>query len=145
MKRPANSSLPRSAASGRTARKTGGFTLAEVLAALMLMAIVVPGAMEGVSVAGRAGTLGHRKAAAARVAQRVLNEALVTGQLFNSSTGGSTSEGDARYEWKLETAPWSVDAMEEVTVRVTFTVQGSSYDIAVSTLHDPALATSTSF
>ena len=40
--------------------KRRGFTLLEVLAALMLMAIVVPVAMQGMSIATRAGVLGQR-------------------------------------------------------------------------------------
>ena len=51
-----------------------GFTLAEVLAALVFMAIVIPVALSGLSVASRAGEVSVRKAEAALVAERVLNE-----------------------------------------------------------------------
>ena len=116
--------------------RTGGFTLAEVLASLTLMAVIIPVAMEGVSIASRAGTVGNRKAVAARIAQRVLNEAVVTGQV--SMTSGQTAEGEGTYEWRLQTEPWTVDALELVTVQVTFNVQGTPYDLSVSTLYDPA-------
>ena len=51
-----------------TRRSRRAFTLIEVLAALLLMAIVIPVAMQGMSIASRAGLLGQRKAAAMRVA-----------------------------------------------------------------------------
>lgn len=118
--------------------RTGGFTLAEVLASLMLMAVIIPVAMEGVSIASRAGTVGNRKAVAARIAQRILNEAVLTGQVEMAS--GQASEGEGSYEWKLQSEDWPVDALALVTVQVTFNVQGSPYDLSVSTLYDPATA-----
>ncbi len=59
------------------ARRTAAFTLAEVLAALTFMAIVIPVAIEGLRIANRAGVVAQRKTVAARVADSVLNEALV--------------------------------------------------------------------
>ncbi|HRE82167.1 MAG TPA: prepilin-type N-terminal cleavage/methylation domain-containing protein [Opitutaceae bacterium] len=123
-------------------RDCRGFTLAEVLASLTLMAVVVPVAMEGVSIASRAGTLGNRKAVATRIAQRVLNEAVVTRQI--GSTSGQTIETDGIYQWRLQSEPWTVDALELVTVHVAFNLQGSSYDLSVSTLYDPASSTNQS-
>ena len=114
-----------------------GATLAEVLAALLLMAIVVPVAMEGVSLASRAATLGQRKATAARVAERVLNEFVATNQLSQSLASGSQADGTVIYPWTIETQPWPQDAMNELTVRVTFTVQGQDYEVSASTLVDP--------
>src|ERR1035438_10887635 len=63
---------------GARRRSAAGFTLAEVLAALLFMAIVIPAAIEGLHIASRAGTVATRKGEAARVAQRVLAENLVT-------------------------------------------------------------------
>ncbi|MBP7141878.1 MAG: hypothetical protein KBA71_08210 [Opitutaceae bacterium] len=130
--RPAASRLARIAA----------FTLAEVLASLMLMAVIVPVAMEGVSIASRAGTVGNRKAVAARIAQRLLNEAVATGQV--GITSGQTVEGEGTYEWRMQTEAWEVDALELLTVQVTFNVQGTPHDLSVSTLYDPATSGTTS-
>lgn len=119
----------------RAARR-GGFTLIEVLAALMLMAIVVPVAMQGMGVATRAGALGQRKAAAMRVADRLLNEMVIAGQAAQAGSG-TLAEGGATYAWTLESQTWSEDAMLELTVRVSFTLQGNTYSVAASTLVDP--------
>lgn len=114
------------------------FTLAEVLAALLVMGIVIPVAMQGMSIASRAAILGQRKAAAMRVAEHMLNELLITGQLNQSTVSGSLTEGDTTYPWTMQTTTWPLDAMTEVTITVTFTVQGNNYNISASTLFDPA-------
>jgi prepilin-type N-terminal cleavage/methylation domain-containing protein len=125
---------PRTDARRRVRR---GFTLAEVLAALLLMAIVIPVALQGVGIASRAGLLGQRKAAAMRVAERLMDELLVTGQLTSNTASGSMADGDVTYPWTMQAEPWPEDAMTKVTVRVTFTVQGNDYDVSASTLYDP--------
>jgi len=56
----------------RPAGPASAFTLAEVLAALLFMAIVIPVAIEGMHIASLAGTVAARKGEAARVAQRLL-------------------------------------------------------------------------
>jgi prepilin-type N-terminal cleavage/methylation domain-containing protein len=114
-----------------------GFTLAEVLAALLLMAIIVPVALQGVQIASRAGTLGQRKAAAMRVAERVLNELIATDGLTQSTGSGTANEGDQSYAWTMQTESWPEDAMNVVTVRVVFNVQGNDYNVSLSSIYDP--------
>jgi len=113
------------------------FTLVEVLAALLMMAIIIPVAMEGMSVASRIGVLGQRKAVAMRVAERMLNELIVEGQTQQSSSSGTTVEGDTAYPWSLRTENWTEDAMLQMTVTVQFTVQGELYDVTATTLFAP--------
>jgi type II secretion system protein I len=112
------------------------FTLIEVLAALLLMAIVIPVAMQGMSIASRAGLLGQRKAAAMRVAERMINELIVTGEMNQTSSSGTVVDGDTSYPWTMQSEPWTEDSMTHVTVKVTFSLQGNSYDVSASTLYD---------
>ena len=112
----------------------------EVLAALLLMAIVVPVAMHAMSVATRAGILGQRKAAAMRVAERVLAETIVTGGALQATNSGAIAEGDMTYAWTLQSETWTEDAMMQLTVKVDFSVQGNTYSVNVSTLVDPTAA-----
>jgi prepilin-type N-terminal cleavage/methylation domain-containing protein len=121
--------------------RRGGFTLVEVLAALLMMAIIIPVAMEGMSVASRIGVLGQRKAAAMRVAERVLNEIIVENQTQQASTSGTALDGEISYPWTMKSQAWSEDAMVELTVTVTFVVQGSDYDVSASTLIAPTSST----
>ena len=105
------------------------------------MAIVIPVAMQGMSIASRAGLLGQRKAAAMRVAERMLNELIVTGEMNQTSSSGSVVDGDTSYPWTMQSEPWSEDSMTQVTVRVTFSIQGNSADISASTLFDATAGT----
>ena len=120
--------------SSRRLGRRSAFTLIEVLAALLLMAIIIPVAMEGMSIASRVGMLGQRKAAAMRVAERMLNELMVETQTQQSSSSGTTVEGDTSYPWTMRVENWSEDAMQEMTVTVTFTVQGNNYEVSLTTL-----------
>lgn len=115
-------------------RSGPGFTLVEVLASLLLMAIIIPVAMEGLSVASRVGVLGQRKAAAMRVGERVLNELIVEQQTQQNSASGTAYDRDTAYPWTMRVENWTADAMQQMTVAVSFTVQGSTYEVAVTTL-----------
>lgn len=111
-----------------------GFTLAEVLAALMFMAIVIPVAMQGLSIASRAGAVAERKREAVRVAERMLNETLVTTNWSQSAQSGVVKEMDREYQWRLRNDRWTESTMQLLTVEVTFPVQGKDYAVQLSTL-----------
>lgn len=110
------------------------FTLAEVLAALLFMAIVIPVAMQGLRISSRAGELADRKREAVRVAERVLNESIVTTNWTKSATSGTVQEGDREYRWSLRTEPWSQSTMQLLSVEVVFPVQGEDHTVQLSTL-----------
>jgi hypothetical protein len=92
--------------------------------------------VEGLRVANLAGQVGQRKAVAARIAERVLDELFVTGQLRSTASRGVIQEGAQRYEWNMKSESWPIDAMRVVTVQVTFPVQGRDYDVRLCTLVD---------
>jgi len=118
-------------------RTRSGFTLAEVLAALLFMAIVIPVALQGLHIASRAGSVAERKAMAARLAETKLNELIVTGQWQSSAQKGTIEAGWQSFPWTVHSEPWVEDGvMRLVTVHVTVPVQGQDYDVAVSTLVD---------
>jgi hypothetical protein len=98
------------------------------------MAIVIPVAVQGLRVASLAGQVGQRRAVAGRIAERVLNEFSATGQAQGAGQNGLVLEGMQQYRWALLTQPWPEDAMQLVTVQVTFPVQGQDYDVRLSTL-----------
>ncbi len=117
-------------------RIRAGFTLVEVLAALLFMAILIPVAMRAVQIANRAGQVGDRKAVATRIAERVMNELLVTDGLRQTSGSGVVEERHRSYEWTMRSEPWREDQMTLVTVTVTYQVQDRDYDVSLSTLYD---------
>jgi general secretion pathway protein I len=122
------------------ARQAAAFTLAEVLAALLFMAIVIPAAVEGLRVASRAGIVAERKGEAARVAQRLLAENIITTNWNQSVQGGTLAEGQRQFRWTMHSDPWNQDPMQNVmrllTVEVIFTAQNQDYSVRMSTLVD---------
>ena len=132
---------PASAASAFSRRRLQrGFTLAEVLAALLFMAIVIPVAVQGLRIASRAGSVSERKALGARLAERQLNELLVTGQWASTAQKGTVQEGSQSYPWQLQSEPWSEDGnLRLLTLHVSVPVQGQDYDVRLSTLVDNSM------
>jgi type II secretory pathway pseudopilin PulG len=118
----------------RAKRRCGAFTLAEVLAAMLFLAIVIPVAVEALHVSTLGGEVAARKNAAARVADRVLAESVVTGTWGNGQQNGTISEGVLNFNWKLTSQKWPQDEMDVVTAEVTFSAQGKEYSVKLCTL-----------
>ncbi len=148
-------------------QRTDAFTLVEVLAALLFMAIVIPVAVQGLLIAGRAGEVAQRKGEAARVAERILSESIITTNWIQSSQSGTIEEGIHEFKWVLRNDVWSqsetndfttassangqiaaaqpmVDqssasqiTMNLLTVEITYTVQNQDYSVKLSTLVPP--------
>jgi Tfp pilus assembly protein PilV len=116
------------------ARHRAAFTLAEVLAALLFLAIVIPTAVEALHIASLAGEVAARKGAAARVADRILNESLVTTNWSNGQQNGTVTEGILDFKWKLTSVTWPSDSMQLLTAEVTYSAQGKDYSVKLSTL-----------
>src|SRR5882672_10596981 len=111
------------------------FTLAEVLAALLFLAIVIPAAVEAMHVASLAGEVAARKGGAARVADRILNESLVMTNWSSGTQNGTVTEGTLDFRWTLTSQSWPQDpAMQIVAVEVKFYAQGKDYSVKLSTL-----------
>ena len=124
-----------------------GFTLAEVLAALVFMAILIPVALEGLSIASRAGEVAARKGEAALLAERLLNQAVVEGSWDKALQNGTARQGIRDFRWTLRSEPWTLDpyqsAMRLLTVEVVFTARGQDYPVRMSTLVDSSAQTQT--
>lgn len=132
------------------------FTLAEVLAALAFMVIVIPVAVRGLQIANRAGVVAQRKAIAARIGERLLNEIVVAQQWNGGDRSGTTSAGPYQFHWTLHSQAWNQISVNqtvttilgvnqsvvtsgnihELSVDVDFTVQSQSYTVHLSTLVD---------
>ena len=118
--------------------RINAFTLAEVLAALFFMAIVIPVVVEALHIASLSGTVAERKEEAARVAQRVLNESLITTNWNQSDQSGTIIEGVNQFKWSLHNDQWNQDpnqtTMRQLSVEVDFTAQNRPYSVHMSTL-----------
>ena len=128
-------------------RTEHGFTLLEVLAAIVLVGIVVPVAMEAISLSMRSASDAKRKVEAAMLAENKLTE-LATGLVMQSTTGvtaggGAMASGGAMsgdfapdwpdYRWEATRVEREVD-LSELQVRVTWLSRGADRYASLSTL-----------
>jgi hypothetical protein len=116
-------------------RRTGSaFTFAEVLAAMVFMAIVIPVAMQGLQIASRAGVVAERKSLAVQLADRLLNESIVLTNWVNGTQSGNVRQNGREFQWQLTNEPWPEEAMRLISVEVLYNVQSQPYRVVVSTL-----------
>ncbi|KPL09036.1 hypothetical protein AMJ85_07335 [candidate division BRC1 bacterium SM23_51] len=111
-----------------------GFTFAELLAAMVFVAIVIPVAVHGLTIANRAGVVADRKRVAAQLADRLLTEIIVTDDWRDGNRQGDFGEQRPGYRWIIDNDAWEEDAMRMVSVEVFFEVQGREYSIRLTTL-----------
>ena len=116
-------------------RNRSAFTLVEVLAAMLFLAIVIPAAVEAMHLASLAGEVAARKGAAVRVADRILNESLVMTNWSGGTRSGTESEGTQEFRWTLSSLAWPEDTtMQVVTAEVHFSAQAKDYFVKLDTL-----------
>jgi hypothetical protein len=106
------------------------------------MSIVIPVALEGISIAGRAGEVAARKSEAALVAERLLSQSIVTTNWNNSAQTGTLRQGNKDFRWTLRNETWNADLRETemrlLSVEVAYQAQGHDYSVRLSTLVDNA-------
>ena len=125
---------------GRSADSQRAFTLAEILAALVFMAIVIPVAIDAIHIAGQAGTVAQRKTLALGVAEEMLNNTVIgsqTNQNVQAFSSGTAQRGALNFKWTVKSDFWNADNtnyMNEVTSEVTYSVQSKDYTIRLTTL-----------
>jgi len=113
-----------------------GFTFAEALAAIVFTAIVIPVALQGLSLAERAGVAAQRMRIAAQLAEQKLNETIVMDTWRDGNKQGDFGIEWPGYRWMLEQETWNLDAMQLVTLTVFFEAQNHEYRVSLSTLVD---------
>ena len=85
------------------------FTLIEVLATLLLIAIVMPAVMQGVSIALATAGSARQRTEAAAVAQAQLATLLATGQWNGGILAGDILSNGATYHWQATVQTWPLD------------------------------------
>ncbi|HEY1683363.1 MAG TPA: prepilin-type N-terminal cleavage/methylation domain-containing protein [Tepidisphaeraceae bacterium] len=114
------------------------FTLIEVLTTMLVMAIILPVAMSGISVALQAGEMAKRTSIAATLADGKLNElASNTAMTSDGSQSGNFSEqGYPDYQWEATTSTLSL-GLTQIDVQVTFQIRGRPRTTDISTVIYP--------
>jgi len=111
----------------RRRQQPRGFTLIEVLATMVLLAIVIPVVMRGVTVSLAAADKAKHISTAASLAESKLND-LLTQSLTTGSGGGSTMSGNFApdhpdYQWKYDSVSRDY-GVTEVQLKITWLERG---------------------
>ena len=114
-------------------RRREGFTLIEVLATLLLLGIVMPVAMRGISIALAAADNARHVAEASALAETKLNDLLTQGVSSASGLTGDFSPDHPEYQWSYQSAPRDY-GVTEVQLRVTWQERGRPRNFDLSTL-----------
>jgi len=118
----------------------------EVLATLVLIGIVLPVAMRGVSLAMFAGDTAADRKKATVLAESKMAELIATGEWQDTALEGDfattasgemmdeESVGEAGYAWSATVEDWVDLSIKELTVRVTWTARDIEHEVSVTTL-----------
>ena len=115
-----------------------GFTLIEVLATMVLLAIVLPVAMRGISISLAAAAKAKNLSIAASLAESKLNDLLTQAQ-SGGSGGGSAMSGDfatdghPEFHWNYDSAQRDY-GVTEVQLKVTWLERGQPAEYNLGTM-----------
>ena len=120
-----------------------GLTLVEVLATIVMMAIVLPAAMQGISLCTATSVVARQRSEAAALAEAKLSELIATGDWQYGALSGEFGEAWPEYRWSGAAAAWASDAtMTELSVRVYWTSRRQEREVVLTTLiYDTASGT----
>lgn len=125
-------------------RKTGsgGFTLVEVLATMLIVSILAVAVSAALTTVMRGAGAAKDRSVAAEIAARHLDEEIATGNWQTGNSGDDAAYGDpkatARYHWSVASQgyeePQGTADLFEVICTVTWKTQTGEQSLAVSTL-----------
>jgi len=118
----------------RRGETLAAFTLVETLATLALVAIILPVAMRGISLATAAASQAKRQTEAASLAEAKLNELLTTNAWQSSELSGDFGQDWPGYRWTAAVQSWLGTTVQQVAVTVKWTALGKSRSVTLTTL-----------
>jgi prepilin-type N-terminal cleavage/methylation domain-containing protein len=122
------------------ARPRNAFTLIEVLATLLLIAIVLPCIMHGYTLSTLAATISRHRTEAGALAESKLNELIGTNQ-WQTAQQGDFNPDWPDYTWSSEVNPWGqgqgvqgANVVQQLDVHVTWKLATGDQTVTVSSL-----------
>ena len=110
------------------------FTLVEILATLVLVAIILPVAMSGISLALSVADESRRQTEAASLAQTKIAEIVAEQQYQNTSLAGDFAPDRPEYRWVSQVTDWQGTTLKELDVQVFWNSKNRERSITLSTL-----------
>ena len=110
------------------------FTLVEVMATLVLLAVILPVAMKGIALAVRTAGVARERMEATALAETKLGELLATEAWRNGPLGGDFGAERPQYDWTAEVSDWEGSVLRLLTLRVEWISRGQMRIVALSTI-----------
>lgn len=117
--------------------RLGGFTFVELLATVVLLAIIMPVAMQSIGLCTRVAGLSRRQVEAASLARAKLTELTVTHDWENGTQRGDFGTDWPGYEWTAAVTNWTDSAVRQLELTVSWRSMGKRRELTLSTLVYP--------
>ena len=115
-------------------RRQGGFTFAELLATMVLIGIIMPVAMQTISLCTRLAGLSRKELEAACLARTKLTELVSSGDWQSTGRAGDFGSDWLGYRWTADVSNWSDSVVSQIDVTVNWQSQGRDCSLTLSTL-----------
>ena len=112
-----------------------GFTLIEILAALLLIGLVLPAVMKGISIVSILASDSEHRYEAIDLAETKLAEVLLEGSWQDNSSQSDQFENEYEdYQWVLDVSDWTGASVKQVDIFVYWQQRNRQREIRLSTL-----------
>ena len=115
----------------------GGFTFIELLATVVLIAVIMPVAMRSITLCTRLGGDSRRRIEAASLARTKLTELVVSGDWATGAKNGGFGNDWPGYRWEADVSNWTDSTVRQLDVTVHWQSRGNEREVVFSTLIYP--------
>lgn len=107
-----------------------GFSLVEILVAMLILSVVLVGLVHGITTALGSGKESERQTVAALFAAGLIEDLRAEGDLVNGETQGTCGDELPSYSWTATIADAGIDGLHQVDVSIQSTRTGQAiYDL----------------
>jgi len=107
-------------------RQTSGFSLVEILCAMLILAVALTGLVQGVTTGLSSSKESELQTVASLFAAGQIETLRAEGDLKDGTTEGECGEGLELYRWQQAISPTEIDGLHDVTVTVENTKSGKT-------------------
>jgi len=127
---------------GRAPGASAGFSLVEVLCAILILGVALVGLTQAITTALGSGKESELQTTAALLAAGKIEELRADGLILNGVTDGEFGGGLSLYRWKQTVSDTQTAGLHEVSVVIEHTGTGKAIYELQTLLFDPPLASS---
>jgi prepilin-type N-terminal cleavage/methylation domain-containing protein len=118
-------------------RRFGGFTFIELLATVVLIGVIMPVAMRGISLCTSLAGQSRRQIEAATLAKAKLTELVVSRNWESGDKSGDFGKDRPDYRWTAEVADWTDPTVRRLDLTVFWQSRNRQRSVTLSTLVYP--------